>query len=120
MNDKTRETTAAIEWFVDEKAISNPTIGLNSTGIYINRRAAHMLGCKIGQCLRVGFDSSKHRLIIQVGDNGLKLRKGNDNGGLSLVNERLVSWFEQKKMVRKRYILQKGADVYYIELENHA
>ncbi|WP_213431391.1 hypothetical protein, partial [Paenibacillus dendritiformis] len=115
-----RETSAAIEWFVDEKAMSNPTIGLNKTGIYFNRRAAHMLGCKIGQCVRVGFDGSKKRLIIQVGDNGLKLRKGNDSGGLAIVNERLVNWLEQKKIARKRYVLHRGTDAYYIELERHA
>ncbi|WII39683.1 sigma-70 family RNA polymerase sigma factor [Paenibacillus thiaminolyticus] len=117
---ETVATAAAIEWFVDEKAMSNPTIGLNKTGIYLNRRAAHMLGCKIGQCVRVGFDGSKKRLIIQVGDNGIKLRKGNDSGGLALVNDRLVSWLEQKKIARKRYVLHRGTDVYYIELENHA
>lgn len=117
---ETAATAAAIEWFVDEKAMSNPTIGLNKTGIYLNRRAVHLLGCKIGQCVRVGFDGSKKRLIIQVGDNGIKLRKGNDSGGLALVNERLVSWLEQKKIARKRYVLHRGTDAYYIELERHA
>lgn len=115
----------SIEWFIDERVSTNPTIGINGQGMHLNSRAVHTLGCKAGQCLRVGFDSEKNRLVIQVGDNGMKLRStsGDKSGGLRLVNKRLANWLSQKKMVgSKRYSLysEQSMGLHYIQLERHA
>ncbi|MEV2286378.1 sigma-70 family RNA polymerase sigma factor [Paenibacillus larvae] len=113
-----------IEWFVDEVVPTNPTIGLNSQGMHFNQRAVHQIGCKAGQCVQIGYDAEGPRLIIQVGDNGLKLRaqKGDRNGTLRIINKRLPDWLRQKKVTRKRYALQadRESGFYYIELDRHA
>ncbi|MCY7522090.1 sigma-70 family RNA polymerase sigma factor, partial [Paenibacillus larvae] len=57
-----------IEWFVDEVVQTNPTIGLNSQGMYFNQRAVQQIGCKAGQCVQIGYDAAGPRLIIQVSD----------------------------------------------------
>lgn len=121
MSNKIRESQmSSIEWFIDEKLTSNPTIGLNKHGIHFNRRATDMMKCAAGQCLRVGFDSTTNRLVIQRGENGLKLRKWDNSGGLQLVNKHLVGWLQQKTVEKKRYKLHESQGMYYIELESHA
>jgi len=121
MSNKIRESQmSSIEWFIDEKLTSNPTIGLNKHGIHLNRRATDMIKCQAGQCLRVGFDSATNRLVIKPGENGLKLRKWDKSGGLQLVNKHLVGWLQQKTVEQKRYKLHENHGVYYIELESHA
>ncbi|MCY9733138.1 sigma-70 family RNA polymerase sigma factor [Paenibacillus alvei] len=121
VSNKIRESQmSSIEWFVDEKTNYSPTIGVNSFGIHVNRRAAEMIKCTAGQCLSVGFDSATNRLVIKRGDNGLKLRKWDKSGGLQMVNKRLVSWLQQKTVERKRYVLHESQGTYYIELESHA
>ncbi|MBH0341790.1 hypothetical protein ABB08_06020 [Paenibacillus larvae] len=114
----------SIEWFVDEVVPTNPTIGLNSQGMHFNQRAVQQIGCNAGQCVQIGYDAGGPRLIIQVGDNGLKLRaqKGDRNGTLRIINKRLPDWLRQKKVTRKRYALQADTEsgFYYIELDRHA
>lgn len=116
---------ASIEWFVDEVVQTNPTVGLNSQGIYFNQRAVKQIGCKAGQCVQIGYDAAGPRLIIQVSDNGLKLRvqKSDKNGTLRITNKRLTGWLRQKKVpISKRYALQadRESGFYYIELDRHA
>ncbi|MEV2390745.1 sigma-70 family RNA polymerase sigma factor [Paenibacillus larvae] len=109
-----------IEWFVDEVVQTNPTIGLNSQGMHFNQRAVHQMGCKAGQCVQIGYDPEGPRLIIQVGDNGLKLRAQKSDSGLRIINKRLPDWLRRKKVTPKRYALQTDTGFYYIELDRHA
>lgn len=114
---------SSIEWFIDEGVSTNPTVGINGQGIHLNRRAVHVLGCKPGQCLRIGHDSEGNRLIIQVGNDGIKLRtaSGDQSGSLRLVNKRLASWLRQKSLDTKRYALytEESTGLCYIPLKRH-
>lgn len=113
-----------IEWFVDEVVSTTPTIGLNTSGLHLNTRAVHEIGCKAGQCLQVGYDPEGIRLVVQVANKGLKLRtsSGDKSGGLRLVNSRLSAWLKEKQVTPKRYALRAdpSTDLFYIELERHA
>ncbi|MFB6473321.1 sigma-70 family RNA polymerase sigma factor [Paenibacillus glucanolyticus] len=115
---------ANIEWFVDEVVSTTPTIGLNTSGLHLNTRAVHEIGCKAGQCLQVGFDPEGTRLVVQVANKGLKLRSssGDKSGGLRLVNTRLSAWLKEKQVTPKRYALRAdpSTELFYIELERHA
>ncbi|MEK4513616.1 sigma-70 family RNA polymerase sigma factor [Paenibacillus sp. FSL K6-2524] len=114
----------SIEWFVDEGVPTNPTVGINAQGIHLNRRAAHAIGCKAGQCLQIGFDSTGNKLLIRVGNNGMQLREisGDKNGSLRLVNKRLASWLNQKKVPTRRYNIHsdQSAGCHYILLDHYA
>jgi len=118
------EKNNSIEWFIDEGVPTNPTVGLNAQGIHLNRRAVHELGCKAGQCVQVGYDSSENRLLIRVDSNGLKLRSvsGDTGGGLRLVNNRLADWLQQKELPLKRYVLHadRNSGIHYVYLDRHA
>lgn len=119
---QTKAEISSIEWFVDEKLSTHPTIGFNKDGILFNRWAANLLKVESGQCLSVGFDAAANQLIFKHAENGLRLSKRNKNGALALVNKRLVNWLQLKVVDTKRCMLYKNEkqDMYYIELERHA
>ncbi|MNV77940.1 hypothetical protein D3C71_1714040 [compost metagenome] len=109
-----------IEWFTDGNLPTNPTIGLNAAGLHLNRRASEELGCNVGSCLKIGFNPGLTRLIITRENNGVKLRKAyGDNGSLSVINKRLADWLNQKRVEKKRYVLQhdETTEVHYIQLD---
>lgn len=95
-----------IDWFMDAKSATVPTIGINRTGIHLNESAVLEMGLQLGDYISIGFVGNDNLVLVKAKSSGLKLRKGTGtNGSLIVANERLVGWIKNKGISLKRYAL---------------
>lgn len=93
-----------VEWFQDPGLTTVPTVGLNNQGLSFSEMALRDLGIKTGDFVQIGLNAEKSALVIKKDERGLKVKQNNRGGCVD--NKRLVDWFDSKKVIKKRYVMQ--------------